>query len=242
MPCAAYSEPRLAAVYDPLNASETDYRFFEDLVGPAPLRVVDIGSGTGLFASRLAQAGHAVTGVEPAAGMMCIARRRDERVAWIDAGAESFATETRFHFATMTGHVFQVFLDDEHVAAVLANVRRHLAPGGRLAFDSRNPLARDWETWIEAETVEDVEVPGTGSVRVHYDVVDVQGERVTFETHFRFPDGERAVATDTLRFMPRQRLETHLTGAGFGHVDWYGDYDLSAWTPQSPEIIVVAWP
>ncbi len=241
MTCAAYDAVRLAAVYDPLNPPGPDLDFHESLAGEAPLEVLDVGSGTGRFACRLAARGHRVTGVEPAAGMMEVARNRDcPGVTWIDASGADFETETRFDLIVMTGHVFQVFLEDEVVRAVLANLARHLAPGGRLAFETRNPLDRDWETWTPEETAEDVAVPGEGKVRVHYDVTEVEGDLVTFETHFRFPDGDTIVAPHTLRFMGRERLAELLAEAGFADVDWYGDWDRSPWRPDSPEIIVVA--
>lgn len=240
--CAAYRRSRLAAVYDPLNPPAEDIRFFEELAGTEPLRILDVGSGTGRFACLLADRGHSVTGVEPAPGMMGVARHREgsDRVIWIEAGAADFEIETRFDLITMTGHVFQVFLDDDEVRAVLANAARHLAEGGRLALETRNPLDRDWETWTPEETTEDVEVPDVGSVRVHCDIAEVDGERVTFETHFRFPDGEVVVAPHTLRFMTRERLAAFLAEAGFAKLDWYGDHHRSAWSPESPEIIVVA--
>lgn len=241
MSCASYASARLAAVYDPLNPPGEDLDFYEALAGDGPLEILDVGSGTGRFACRLAARGHSVTGVEPAAGMMEIARNRDcEGVTWIAAGAADFAVDTRFDLIVMTGHVFQVFLEDEAVRAVLAHLGRHLAAGGRLAFETRNPLLRDWETWTPEETAEDVEVPGIGPVGVHYDIASVEGERVTFETHFRFPGEDPIVALHTLRFMGRERLADVLAEAGFADVDWYGDWDRSPWRPESPEIIAVA--
>ena len=93
---------------------------------------------------------------------------------------------------------------------------------------------------IPEETSEDVETPGLGDVRVHYDLRKVEGELVTFETHFAFPDGVKDVAVHTLRFMPKQTLERLLTEAGFTIEAVYGDWDKSPWTPSSPEIVVIA--
>ena len=41
----------------------------------------------------------------------------------------------------MTGHVAQFFLTDEHWRAALTALHAALRPGGRLAFESRNPDA-----------------------------------------------------------------------------------------------------
>jgi hypothetical protein len=65
MPCASYANPKLAAVYDPLNPPGAELRFYEELAGAEPLRILDVGSGTGRFASRLAALGYDVTVVAP---------------------------------------------------------------------------------------------------------------------------------------------------------------------------------
>src|SRR5437868_3076318 len=112
MHCASYERPRLAGVYDALNPPGADTHFYEIFAGAGPIRILDVGSGTGRFACRLASLGHEVTGVEPAPGMMAVARSRGgAKVTWIEAGAADFETDTRFDLITMTGHVFQVFLE-----------------------------------------------------------------------------------------------------------------------------------
>lgn len=61
MPCAAYQDPRLAALYDALNPPAADWRFHLSLATDAPLRVLDVGCGTGALAVRFAELGHHAT-------------------------------------------------------------------------------------------------------------------------------------------------------------------------------------
>jgi hypothetical protein len=51
----------------------------------------------------------------------------------------------------MTGHAFQVFLEEDDVLAVFATMREHLAENGTVAFESRNPNI-DWSARWEGNT------------------------------------------------------------------------------------------
>jgi SAM-dependent methyltransferase len=242
MTCASYTDPRLAACYDPLNPTDPADAYYLALAGDRPQTILDMGCGTGRLAVALAERGHRVTGADPADGMLRVARTRPgtEHVRWIESTASDLALDTCFDLIIMTGNVFQVFLDDDEVRATLRNLRRHLAPGGRLAFGTRNPLVEDWRTWLPHLTRERIEAPGIGTVDIHYDIAAVEGDRVTFETHFRFSADDIVVTTTTLRFRSRETLATFLDEAGFTDMAWFGDWDRSPIGPTSPEIIVIA--
>jgi 2-polyprenyl-3-methyl-5-hydroxy-6-metoxy-1,4-benzoquinol methylase len=139
MSCTNYTDPRLSAIYDALNPPGPDAAFYTDLAGETPKSILDMGCGTGWLACALAERGHHVTGTDPASAMLEIARRRSggDNVRWINVAAADLSSETQFDLIIMTGHVFQVFLTDQEVSAALGALRRHLAPGGRLAFETR---------------------------------------------------------------------------------------------------------
>ena len=240
MPCTAYTDPRLAACYDSANPHDPADDFYLALAGDAPKNILDMGCGTGRLAAALAERGHRVTGADPSAGMMQVARNRPgaERVRWVDSDSASLALDDRFDLIIMTGHVFQVFLEDDDVRATLRNLRRHLAPGGQLAFETRNPLVEEWRTWTPSR--ETLQVPGIGAVEMHYDVMSTDPTFVTFETHFRFAPEDVVVATTTLRFMSRDELAAFLADAGFTDIAWYGNWDRSPVSAASPEIIALA--
>ena len=241
MPSANYTEARLAALYDALNPPGAHTGFYLGLPGPPPRRILDVGCGTGLLACELAARGHEVTGADPAAAMLAVARRRPggRRVRWIKADAAGLSVRTRFDLILMTGHVFQLLRGDEDVTAALRALRRHLAPGGRIALETRNPAAREWQFWTPEETRQRVST-ADGPAEIHYDIQSVAGDLVTYETCFRFPGGGTAVVPDTLRFMSQAELAAFLAGAGLAAAAWYGDWDRSPAGPASPEIIVLA--
>lgn len=238
----AFARTDLASLYDALNLAGPDTDFYLRLA-EQPCSILDIGCGTGLLTRLYAQAGHDVTGVEPAEGMLAVARKNDPAgiVDWVAATGADFASGKRFELAVMTGHVFQVFLDDADTLAVLKNIHRHLKSGGRMAFDSRNPLARAFEDWTAEKTQRQIVVDGVGAVNVHHQLLAVDDERVTFESVFDFTGTDKRVTSrSTLRFPSRDTIAVLLADAGFADVTWLGDWDGSAFAADSREIIVIA--
>ncbi|HTT51103.1 MAG TPA: methyltransferase domain-containing protein [Streptosporangiaceae bacterium] len=238
---AAYADTRLAALYDALNPPGDSTAFYLSLAAGPQMTILDMGCGTGQLACGLAARGHDVTGADPAAAMLAVARSRPggRPVHWIETDAASLAVPTRFDLIVMTGHVFQLLLADSAVRAALNALSRHLALGGRIAFETRNPGAREWQYWSPGETRQRVPT-ADGPADVHYGIRSVAGQLVTYETCIRFPDGERLAIPDTLRFMDQAELAGFLTEAGLTGVTWYGDWDRSPASPASPEIIVIA--
>lgn len=237
----AYADTRLAALYDALNPPGDDTRFYLSLAGQPPQVILDMGCGTGQLACAFAAQGHQVTGADPAAAMLAVARARPggDQVRWIQADAAGLAVPTRFDLIVLTGHVFQLLLGDRDVRAALGTLRRHLAPAGRLAFETRNPEVREWQYWSPAETRQRIDT-SSGVAVVHYDISSVTGPLVSYETCIEFPGGEDVTVPDTLRFMDQAELAGFLAGAGLADVTWYGDWDRSPAGPASPEIIAVA--
>ncbi len=237
----AFARHDMAILYDSFNGDGPDREFYLRLADK-PCRILDLGCGTGSLTLALARRGHAVTGLDPAPGMLAVAKAKDtDRIVdWVSGSAMDFTLDRKFDLIIMTAHVFQVFLDDSEASAVLASAYKHLAPGGRLAFESRNPLVREWERWTEPLTREKVEIPGIGAVEVYYEVRQVETEHVTFDTVFTLNEtGEQRTSASTLRFPGRATIARLLDEAGFLTVDWYGDWKRSPLTPQSPEIIAI---
>ncbi|QND84110.1 SAM-dependent methyltransferase [Chromobacterium vaccinii] len=140
-----YGEPLLAEVYDLFNAWGEDNDFYLGLCSPAVGSALDLGCGTGLLAAKMAERVE-VTGLDPAPAMLDIARARPGggQVAWRLADARDFELNRRFDLIYCAGHAFQSFLAETDRRAVFRQVRRHLARGGRFAFETRNPAARAW--------------------------------------------------------------------------------------------------
>src|SRR3954452_22813444 len=86
VPDAIFDQPTLAATYDDLDPDRRDLDVYLSIVRELGARsVLDIGCGTGTFACLLAEQGVEVVGVDPAAAMLEVARRKHaaERVRWV---------------------------------------------------------------------------------------------------------------------------------------------------------------
>ena len=237
---SSYADPRLTACYDIINPPPPGDEFYLTLAGDTPRTILDMGCGTGRLARALAARGHRVTGADPSSAMLSVACAAQSNVTWVECDGARLALPTRFDLIIMTGHVFQVLLEDAIILATLRTLRRHLAPGGRLAFETRNPAVEEWRDWVPEKSRESFDVPGIGMLEIHNDIAAIVGDRVTYETHYRFGPDDTVIAHDTIRFLDRSTLAHVLHEAGFVDATWYGDWDRTPVSATSPEIIVIA--
>ena len=144
-----FRDARIAGLYDLFNPRMACDDFYLDRTTRRGGAVLDVGCGTGMLACRIAAAGIVVVGVDPAEGMLSVARSRSgaECVGWIHSKAEDPDVDRRFRTIYMTGHAFQALIDDETAVASLSAMAAHLEPDGMVLFETRNPLRRAWERW-----------------------------------------------------------------------------------------------
>jgi len=97
----------------------------------SPTSVLDAGCGTGRIARELARRGVDVVGVDLDETMLSTARRKAPSLAWHCADLASIDLGRTFDVILLAGNVM-IFLTPGTEAAVVVNLVRHLAPGGRL--------------------------------------------------------------------------------------------------------------
>lgn len=218
MPDAIFGDPRLAAVYDDLDADRADLDHYVSMVIElGAWAVLDVGCGTGTFACMLADAGFDVTAIDPAPASLDVARRKPgaSRVRWLLGDATTLPVMTA-DMATMTGNVAQVFLTDADWSATLAGVGAALKPGGHLVFETRDPERRGWTEWTRERTFKRVSIADIGWVQSWVELTDASPPFVSFDTHHLFEaDGARFVSASTLRFRDADEINRSLASAGF---------------------------
>ncbi len=221
MPDPIYADPRLAALYDAFDDDRSDldlYRGVAREVGAR--RVLDVGCGTGTLALLLAADGCAVTGVDPAAASLDVARGKPgaDAVTWLHGDATALPP-LAVDLATMTGNVAQAIVDDAAWSATLRGIRDALAPGGHLVLETRRPERRAWEDWAADARTEVRDVPGVGRVAEDFTLTEVALPLVSFRSVFRFPDGTEVASSSTLRFRSLDEVHASLAAAGLRPVD-----------------------
>ena len=96
-----------------------------------PASVLDAGCGTGRVGIELARRGIEVVGVDLDEAMLTAARAKAPDLAWIAADLREVDVGRTFDVVVMPGNVM-IFLAPGTEAEVVANMARHVSPGGRL--------------------------------------------------------------------------------------------------------------
>ena len=101
--------------------------------------------------------------------------------------------------AIMSGHVAQFILTDADWLEALAGVKEALRPGGYLAFESRDPRAREWNRWTGRKRI----IPDSpyGRIKSWTEVTNVEGEVVYAVGHRRLLESneDTVPATESIR-------------------------------------------
>jgi SAM-dependent methyltransferase len=108
---------------------------------PAGSRLLDIGCGLGLQAAALARAGCRVTALDIRCDPQARSRwqtlsARQPRLHFLTGDARSLPLAGRFHAALLLYNTFALFHTNDDALALLAELRRVLAPRGLLLIDN----------------------------------------------------------------------------------------------------------
>lgn len=235
-----FSEPSLAELYDSSCVGRRDFDFYLPLVMSAQ-SVLDVGCGTGTLLHLARESGHRgrLCGLDPAKAMLQQAQNRQD-VEWRLGNAASVDWCREFDIIVMTGHAFQVLVEDHELRSSLAAIRSALTEDGLFVFETRNPLARAWESWTPDNAIEFVH--NRNVVRMAHEAeTPVVGDIVSFTVTFTCPRWDRPqVSRSTLRFLRVDSLSSFLSSAGLTIEEQFGDWDCQPLTDTSPEIITVA--
>jgi 2-polyprenyl-3-methyl-5-hydroxy-6-metoxy-1,4-benzoquinol methylase len=221
--------------------------FYRDLAKSIGGPVLEIACGSGLATIPIAALGLDVTGVDLAHSMLEHARKKAERqklnIRWVEADARSFNLGEKYQFIFLTGNAFQAFLRREDQETLLASVKRHLAPNGIFAFETRTPSGHDLTNQPAEEFDQSYTSVEGHRVSVSFTQLYNPIEQVMYWTSYRrWNDGKSDHQKEThiaCRFTHPQELEALLYYNGFEIIQQYGNWNKENLSPSSPSIISI---
>jgi SAM-dependent methyltransferase len=234
----------IAPFYDlDLEGYEDDVAMYLALGEEAQGAVLELGCGTGRVARALAQAGHAVTGVDASPAMLAVAQRHGGAVEWLEGDMRTLNLGRRFALvlAPLGGLQHLVSVDD--VVATFEVIARHLEPSGMAVIDVEAPRAEDFEAgpqpvlehwtraWRGGRVTKWVAVSGAPALGLR---------EVTWHFDEQPPEGglRRHSARFTMRTFTLGELELAARLAGLAAVEVHGDYDGSPYDDGASRLVV----
>ena len=168
------------------------------------------------------------------------ARQKQADIGWVHGDLATVDFQREFDLVVMTGHAFQVLVEDDQLRASLAAIHSALTLEGRFAFETRNPLVRAWERWTPDNAVEVVHSGRSVNMSTQVET-PVKGDLVSFTHTFTSPEWDQPhTSRSTLRFLDFESLSDLLTHSGFQIEEQFGDWERQPLTDASPEIITIA--
>lgn len=215
-------------LYDAVNQwSPSDDFFLEFLTKTPSPHALDLGCGTGEITLAAAEAGCDMVGIDPDRPSLQAAQAKPgaHRVRWIEGTSSAIPAGTSFDAAIMSSNVVQAILDDAELATSFRDIASHLKPGGRLAFDTRDPDARGWEAWTKERSHRLVSLP-EGEAQHWYQTTQVEEETglVDFRAHEIAEDGTESVQPSRIRFRSQDQIRSMLIEAGLVVEDVFGGF------------------
>jgi len=134
------------ALYDALLPARAHVPYYADLARQASGDVLELACGTGQLTVPIASAGPPTVGIDLSASMLTAARQRaataNVSVEYVLGDMRNFDLDRKFGLIFIARNSLLHLHSTEDLLAAFAAVRRHLAPGGILAFDIFNPNIR----------------------------------------------------------------------------------------------------
>ena len=249
----------ISDLYDAIYDSRTprDVRFFVDYAKQAGGKTIELGCGTGRVLIPTALAGCEITGLDLSAYMLKKCREKSaklppeiaEKINLVQGDMTNFDTGEKYALATIPFRPFQHLITVEQQKACLNCIHAHLLAKGKLVFDVHHtnlPRLIDPQFMMEMDVEPPMTLPDGRVVKrtsrtaaFHHDEQYNEIELIYYVQH---PDGkkERLVHALPMRYFYRYEVEHLLSLCGFKVMEFYGDFDKSAFREDSPEMIFVA--
>ncbi|MCM3086763.1 class I SAM-dependent methyltransferase [Bhargavaea ginsengi] len=221
---------------------DADVQFILGHLPPPGSAVIDLACGTGRISLPVAAAGYEVTGVDLHEGMLARAREKAAEqglsVRFLQQDGRALDLPVSAPLIVMAGNSFQHFLMNEDQDRMLESVRRHLEPGGRFIFDTRNPVPSEL---AEPDRYEEyAEAGGRRIQEVHTETYEPVTQILHCTTE-RFAEDGTPLGQDgiSLRYTYPLELERLLRQHSFRLENRYGDWSGRPFQAGSGQMVCV---
>lgn len=221
-----------------------DMQFWLNIAREYGNSILELGSGTGRIAGFLAEAGFDITGLEISESMLSIAKTKHSKIRWIHADACDFDLNQKFPLIIFP-YNGMLHIHSDKLKYCFSSVKNHIESDGKFVIDIANPslslLLKISQSQGERLAAIFEDPKGTGIVVVSQEVdYDAANQILTNKRIYRFVGSGREVCDIFKRriYFP-QEIETLLRWSGFEIEKKYGDYDLSLFTSDAPQQLIV---
>ncbi|MBZ0265545.1 class I SAM-dependent methyltransferase [bacterium] len=238
----------LAVNYDQMirwkKRLERETPFFQRLFSEKRItRVLELACGSGHHSQLFHKWGCEVVGVDQSSALLEIARdveNESETLHFVEGNFLNFpeVVEGEFDGVFCLGNSIPHILSEEELSITFKNVFNSLKPGGVFVFQNRN-----YDRLLQ--TRERFQFPATNRAadthQIFFRFNDFEGDSVRFNIVHFTQVGERwihKVYSTDLSPWKQVQLEKHLKDAGFGAINFYGDFSGMPFDAKSSEDIV----
>jgi SAM-dependent methyltransferase len=235
--------------YDALNRplNLADVPFYVEEAKRARGLVLELACGTGRVTIPIAQSAVEIVGLDRSTTMLAHARTKASEagvnIQWIESDCRRFEMGRKFALIFIAFNSMQHLHDHASLAALFANVRRHLAPGGRFIFDVFNPsiaiLGRDPSRRHLEREYEDPD--GRGTVTLETTAIYEDAAQVNHITcYFSLPERkDYRVEQLHLRCFFPQELDLLVRTNGFEIEETFGNFERKSFASGDMKQVVV---
>lgn len=243
-------------VYDRRRPQDID--FFIEYSKNCGGRTLELGCGTGRVLIPTAVSGFEITELDLSPYMLDICRNKlamqpevvRKSAELVQGNITDFNINDVFSLVTIPFRPFQHLITGEEQKACLGCIHRHLSPGGLLVFDVFNPdparlvpnpqFIEEFQEFPETTLPDGLKFRRTSRTAGYHH--ELQYNDVELIYYVTYPDGqsERLVQSFPMRYYFRYELEHLLENCGFKVIEVFGDFDKSAYSADSPEMIFVS--
>jgi 2-polyprenyl-3-methyl-5-hydroxy-6-metoxy-1,4-benzoquinol methylase len=206
--------------------------------------IADFGCGPGLYTTRLAERGARVTGVDFSVRSIehaqKIAEERGLDIDYVHRNYLDFETDKRFDLISMIMCDYCA-LSPMQRKLMLKNFYRLLKPGGSVLLDVYSLNTYDQKK--ESASYEVNQLNSFWSADKYYGFVNTfkyDVEKLTLDKYTLIEKNRTRVVYNWLQHFSRESLEEEFVGSGFSIDGVYSDVAGKEFSPDSPEIAIVA--